>query len=393
MSLIAYPPSRPAPSLNVEEATWEIDSLNGSDGASGRPGYPLADFAGFKYNTRGQVFAQNTTVDVLNGTDENVSLCPELADLAVLCIQATPTVTFSGTLTVGTLEWSDSGHQEVNATCAALPTSWTASGLIDGPIRNTAVAHAGNITWPFVDIGSKTARCPGWTAPGGFNDTGISGDTFEALSLVRCIGSWHIETHGSGVVLLKDIELGSRDELHGVEISGIVTAFRSRLNGTDINPPGSLYVLGSYVFDGCRVTDSIVPELSCFRRTSGSPIDIRGGKVYAYEQNVAHGPGVALQQNASLVVDASGSLSISGAAFALTLLPHSSADLPGTVWSRDASGRILSVGSCASVTYGSGRAPLNVGTGSPTLLVLAGASFASLPRTDTTNLCCVVVRV
>lgn len=382
--------------LSVEQAAWVIDPLNGRDSASGMPGDPLADFAGFKYLTRGQVISQNTTIDVLGNTDENVSLCPEFANNALLKIRSTPTSVLSGTLTAGTLEWSNAGHQEVNLVCSGLPTSWTASDLIGRMIRNTSVARAGNTTWAYKDLGTKKARAPGWTAPFYYNDSGVSGDTFEALSIAQCTGAWLIEGRGHGFVWIEDIELGARGGSHSVEIRSAATATRSRLNSLDVVVGGGLYAIGCYIGDGCRPMNggSLTLELSVAVRSVSTAIEARqGGNLYLYEQNIADGYGVTVGIGSTCTVDASGSLSCCNCTIGLACVNGGAVDQAGYLWCRDCTTQVLQIYPGVVYGYASGRAPLNVGSTSPSLGTVGVTTIDALPKSAANNSAHVVVRI
>lgn len=382
------------PTDSIQQTTWWRDHENGDDRNPGTEESPIRTFAEFNRRTQWSTIDRDVTINVAIGTTadtEDVVLMPRFSAFATLYIRSVPVPMFSGTLTSGTLEWSDSGHQEVNAVCSAIPSSWTASDLVGKPMR---LAN-GNSTFAAYDLGSKTARCAGWMHPDYYNDTGVSGDSFEVCDVARCTGHWVVQGIGRGVVWFEDIEIGARGTLHNIECRSDVTASRSRLNGCDVLSQGTLYAIGCYIGDGCRMTyGSCALELTACVRSGASPIEVRpGGTLYVYEQNIAQGLGVLIDQNAQVLIDGIGSLSSCDAAFAYSLQPQSRLDSAGYFWSRNATSRVMSVvGPMSSIGYTSGRAPLNVGTGSPTLLVLAGSSYATLPRTDANSLSNVVVR-
>lgn len=367
----------------VEQAAWEIDPINGRDNASGAPGYPKADFAGFAADTRGKALDQSVTITVLGDTDEDVTLTPFFVAPVYLYIRSIPAVMFSGTLTAGTLEWSNSGHQEVNAICSAIPTSWTASDLLGKPMRIASGARAGNATFVALDIGSKTARCAGWMAPGYYNDTAVSGDPFEVVDVVRCTGSWVVAGHGPGKVWLEDIEVGDRGDAHGLECYSPVNATRARVNGCDTFGAGDMYAVGSYMGDGLRPNAGATIELTAaIRAAPKTPIDIRqGGKLYVYEQCLVDGYGVSVEQGSTMVIDVTGSMSV-GHTVGVTLFNGAAVDQIGYLWCRDTATRVLEVLPGAVYGYTSGRAPVNVGTGSPTLARVGLTNYSSVPQTN-----------
>jgi hypothetical protein len=382
-----------------EQFDWEIDPLGGSDSASGRPGYPLSDFAGLSRRLASELIVEDTTVTVLGTTDENVVLLPRFGAAVGLKVRSVPVAMFSGTLSSGTLEWSDSGHQEVNAACSTIPVSATASDLVGKPWRIVGGDRAGNVTFGAVDLGggTKTVRCAGWMAPGYYNDTAIVGDAFEVLDIVRCTGAWFIQGLGPGYVWIEDLEIGNRDNLHDVQICSQATISRARLNGTDVQASGSAYIIGSCCANGLRYYGNITLELTAaLRPGASSPLDGRtAGNVYLYEQNLVQGGGWLFQQGSTSAIDSTGSVASCDATFAFSFLPQATLDAAGYWWSRNASGRVVNVvGPGATIGYATGREPVNVGTGSPTLLVLCGTSYTSLStgRVDATKLCAVAPR-
>jgi hypothetical protein len=385
----------------VRQTSWYVDHENGDDRAPGTIGDPVESIREIARRTRGMVFDEDVsptyTITCAVGSTpnpENVTLTPVFNGAVNLFIRSVPVPMFSGAMTSGTLEWSDSGHQEVNAVCSGIPTSWTASDLVGKQIRISSGDRAGNATFAAYDMGSKTVRCAGWMHPDYYNDTAVSGDSFDVCDIARYTGHWVVQTIGPGAVWFEDIEIGTRGNQHSLECRGFMNASRARINGCDILEGGSMYLIGCYVGDGLRQTyGSCAIELTAMVRPSGSVSETRiGGSMYVYEQCLAQGLGM-LVSGGKVFVDSSGSVSSCDASFAYSMSTQSMIDCAGYMWSRNASSRVLSVvGPMSSIGYTSGRVPLNVGTGSPTLLVLAGSSYASLPRTDANSLANVVVR-
>lgn len=377
----------------VEEASWEIDPVNGSDSASGRPGYPLADFAGFSAATRGQTFAQDTTLTVLSDTDENVALAPNLANGALLYVRATPTVFYSGALTSGTIAWDNSTHQEVIAAASGLPTSFTASDLLNRMVRIASGARAGNTTWIGKDLGSKTARCPGWIDP--FYDlaTGPSGDSFEALTLVRLSGTWSVAARGQGFVWFQDIEVGGRGSPHHLEISsGAALAARCRLNGVDVSRPASFNVTGCAVVDGFYVNGLATIDRCLVSRPGNTALGVLpGGSMAIYDQCLAESYGLSMWETSQLSIE--GSVSFCDNTRGATLMPGALVMQTGYCWFRETlqAGQVFFNYPGTTWTYASGRASANYGSTTPGLGTLGGTTITALPQTNANALANIVV--
>lgn len=375
------------------QGAWGVHQTEGDDRAAGTIGDPVATPE--EVIRRVPFIRETIDITMLSTYTADVYLAPAFCAPVYVYVRSVPVPMFSGTLTAGTLEWSNASQQEINAICSALPTSWTASDLLGKPMRiTTAGARFGNSTFVAADIASKTALCAGWMAPGYFNSTAVSGDAFEVSDIVRCTGTWHVAGTGPGLVWFEDIEVGGRGQVHDVQLCSRVNATRSRLHGVDVLIGADLYMVGCYAGDGLRYYGNATIELTAMVRSGNSPLNGRpAGSVLLYEQNIIQGSGWLMEEGTTSVVDSGGSVSVCDTTIAYSMLPHSTLDAPGYFWSRNASSRVLSlVGPLASIGYGSGRAPLNVGTGTPTLLVMAGASHASLPQTNANALCNVVVR-
>lgn len=376
----------------IRQTTWWRDHVNGDDRAAGdSANAPIRTMAEFNRRTRGSVFDQNVTLNVVPGAndDEHVSLSPTFDGGATLYVQSEPTVLFTGTLTSSTLSWSDSGHQEVVVACSALPTSWTASGLVGQTIRRV---EDGAISSIAKDIGTKSARCQGWILPdSGYGDA-ASGDEFEVLDYARSEGSWYLGSFGNGRVVVRHIEIGDRAESHSVAIWGNITCSFARLNGLGVFGWGEAYVEGCYIANGARALSSLtIDRCACVRAANTALGTYQGGRLLVYDECLFDAPfGLDVDSGSNAVI--AGSASISSSTTAVTMYPGAILDQIGYLWSRDGGTRIYNAMASSKSTYTSGRAAANYGTGSPALGLLGAAAITALPQVNANGQCGIVVR-
>jgi hypothetical protein len=374
----------------LTQLEWEIHPTEGDDAATGAPGDPLQTYAELFRILDRFLITQTTTVTLLASTAEDVVARAWFSGNGLLRLVSTTAVLFSGTLTAGTLAWDDDTQQEVVVACSGLPTSWTASGLIGKMIRIVDGPRAGNWTFVSRDLGSRLARCAGWSTPNFDLGTAQSGDAFEVLDFVHASGLWTVYTSGRGRLRAQNIELGTR-QAHAVDVFGSIELVQSVANGCDAQAGGDIYAFGSYLGHGPKALGggSYTIDRAASVRASGSPWEIgEGGRAYVYDQCIVDGYSLDVFSGPGLRVE--GSLSICNATEAVIALPGARIHQPGHLWMRDTVTRLAHVYSNAAWSYGVGREPVHVGTTTPDIGLLGGDEIVGFPQVNADKLASIV---
>jgi len=230
------------------QMNWWMDSVNGDDENSGTVvTAPIKTFEEFRrrhgrlLTDHSQAPARKTltildTGDVVQNflIDMKVRQYPE--DF-VINGSLTHDPLYSGSVT-GYLPWNVGAQQEPELTDAALPVSWTASGLVHKQAILTSGPNAGATAYVSRDLAAKTALMPLWLDASGWNmvEPGI-GDTFEVFAQTVIKGNVYVDI-GEGFMYLNYIEIDQSAETSTYEVavhSGYVSFVRCATKGTNNN--------------------------------------------------------------------------------------------------------------------------------------------------------------
>lgn len=151
----------------MAQLNWYIDPINGNDandGASATTALRTDDERQRRMGENPIWSAGDYHIFYLNDIDKVVLRGRRIGSAAIFVHgSATPgngqSILYSGTIDALTT-LSPSTNQPWQITSNGLPVSWTASGLIDGRIRDTtAGTNLGAKGWAIKDLGGKQARC------------------------------------------------------------------------------------------------------------------------------------------------------------------------------------------------------------------------------------------
>jgi hypothetical protein len=168
-------------------ATWYIDFAGGSDEALGDVAAPLKTHAELVRRI-GQHIGEGVSAITINfvgnytgnldwsGTQSTGN--PSISYVGVR------TVVYSGSVTAVT-PYNPAASQAGHITDAAIPASWTASGLVGKAILLTSGAHSGYVGWIEKDLGGTLPKTANYHVPissGGSTGEPAMGDTFDIIT-------------------------------------------------------------------------------------------------------------------------------------------------------------------------------------------------------------------
>ena len=145
---------------------WYIDEVGGGDEATGlTAGAPLKTFDEIRRRLCGQV-ASNLVIYVYLLSDISLPIVIDMSlQESILIIQGTRTKIYDGSATA--YQAYNTGTNKVGEiTDAAIPVSWTASGLVHKLLELTSGAHSGATGYVSSDLGGKKAIIPYLLNPG-----------------------------------------------------------------------------------------------------------------------------------------------------------------------------------------------------------------------------------
>ena len=188
------------------QPTWYIDPLTGNDENVGSTALtPLSTFAEWKRRV-GTRLEIPQTLNIQSDLTEDLLFDMDNEQVYVV-LQGIRTVLYSGTVTAAQ-SWSTMVNTDGQVTDAAIPVSWTASGLVDKLIVLTSGAGAGAAGWVAKDLGAKTARySPLIDANTYLTYDFAIGDTFDVVDLTKVYGNF--EVVGSCQVIPIDLALNA----------------------------------------------------------------------------------------------------------------------------------------------------------------------------------------
>lgn len=237
------------------QPTWFIDPLTGNDENVGSTALtPLSTFAEWKRRV-GTRLEIPQTLNIQSDLTENLLFDMDNEQVYVV-VQGIRTTLYSGTVTAAQA-WSPSGRPtDGQVTDAAIPVSWTASGLVDKLIVLTSGPSAGSAGWVARDLGAKTARySPLIDANTYLTYDFAIGDTFDVVDLTKVNGDF--EVVGSCQVIPIDLALGGGLGTEVFSARGIAQVFPIYC---DIEKAFVDVERGGFTdFIGCRLKGTVNP--------------------------------------------------------------------------------------------------------------------------------------
>jgi len=178
------------------QLSWHINAGTGNDENQGDTALvPLATWAEFvRRMGPGRIdnYLATITVYIDSNLTEDITMSDLTADAlgAYLVVQGQRTVLYSGSVTAKTNWQASPVPTRGTFTDAALPVSWTASGLVGKMVVMTSGAATGYIGWVELDQGAKTAVVSRLFDPITYStaDPGV-GDTFDVVDLTTITGN------------------------------------------------------------------------------------------------------------------------------------------------------------------------------------------------------------
>lgn len=169
------------------QPTFYIDPLTGNDENTGlTAGVPLLTFAEWKRRV-GTRLEIPQTLYIQNDLTENLLFDMDNEQVYVV-LQGVRTTLYSGTVTAAQA-WSTMVNTDGQVTDAAIPVSWTASGLVDKLIVLTSGVGTGAAGWVARDLGGKKARYSPLIDANTFSTFDFAiGDTFDVVDLTKING-------------------------------------------------------------------------------------------------------------------------------------------------------------------------------------------------------------
>jgi hypothetical protein len=172
-----------------QQSTWHINETTGDDENKGDTALlPVATYAEIdrRWGT-GPVGPVVINVDSTLNQDIDVDVKINKA-VGGVTFQGARTVIYSGSVT-GAQAMNPGANQDAQITDAALPVSWTASGLVGKLCVITSGPRAGYAGWIVKDLGAKTARVTKFFdyATFSFADPQV-GDAFDIVDLTQING-------------------------------------------------------------------------------------------------------------------------------------------------------------------------------------------------------------
>lgn len=252
---------------------WWMDSVNGDDENVGDAANPIATFEEFR-RRHGKLLGDPTaapspvTFTILDTgeveqdflVDMHVRAYPE-----TFTIDGTTAVIYSGSVTAY-VPWNVAGQQEPQLTDAALPVSWTASGLVHKQMILTSGAQIGATGYVSRDLGAKVAGMPLLLDAVGFSMVEPAvGNTFDVFQQTTIKGHLYIDI-GNGFLYINNIEFDNSDAMFADDLTlqtGFAFLRRCALVGTNTNrvsvESGQLDLFGGLVANnGITIRDGLL---------------------------------------------------------------------------------------------------------------------------------------
>lgn len=378
------------PSLRWQnQDTWYIDAASGNDEGDGSIGAPIASLDEWDRRT-GQRPSVAQTIRIVGDYADSFTWRTENTFETRVMVYGTRSAAVLSAAISSPQQWDSAAHDDGLVTASALPTSWTASGLLAAPhvCMMTSGAYSGGWFWPMADMGTKAARVSQVVYEDGFVDTYSQGAyeaaaTFTVHTMTKLTGRHFVHALGQGQGLFFfDVDFGEDADVHtSACLSGSPFFVRCNVSSMDIDGDASPQ------FIGCRIARLHVYTIR--------PVNAQGA---AFMLDTAIRSGVlqpwecALQGTLRLIEDGArlaitDGFAVFDGANPITMAPGSKMLLQGgTLWGTGASGAAaISMGADCRVVKPAGTISI---TGTQSVDVIVGTTsrtFAQLPYTDTAS--------
>ena len=208
--------------------TWYINEAIGNDEATGASSLaPLATFAEYQRRVGEGPLTIDHTVNLVGTITSDVVVNTVMEDDSVaITIQGVRSAAvYSGSVTAKQAQ-VESTNTDLQITDAALPVSWTASGLVDKLCVLTSGPNSGAAGWIVKDVGAKAARVTLFynEGAGTFVEPGV-GETFDVVDLGLVEGALRGINGGNVRCEVRDLRFentsGSVAEFDGGKWTGV----------------------------------------------------------------------------------------------------------------------------------------------------------------------------
>ena len=188
------------------QPTWHIDPTIGNDENFGTTALaPLATHAELMRRINGNVVAPSTvTVYLDSAITEVIEADWKDAGDTQIFYQGVRTVLYSGSVT-GVVPYNPAASVDGQITDAAIPVSWTASGLVGKHFVITRGTNAGAVGVIAKDMGAKTARYSPMDQPFGY--AALDPSVFDAFDVYDVTQVKAFVSNGTATINLVDVEL------------------------------------------------------------------------------------------------------------------------------------------------------------------------------------------
>jgi hypothetical protein len=173
------------------QANWYIDEALGNDENTGASSLvPLATFEEYSRRVGEGPLTISHTVNLLSTINQDIDvrtlMDDDTKDITIIGLRSAPL--YSGSFTAVTNE-NAGANQELQLTDAAIPVSWTASGLVDKLCVLTSGPNAGAAGWIVnKDLGTTARATKFYSAATGYVEPAV-GETFDVVDLGLVNGS------------------------------------------------------------------------------------------------------------------------------------------------------------------------------------------------------------
>jgi hypothetical protein len=235
----------------ILQPTWYIDPVAGNDENDGFTAVtPLQTFAEWKRRV-GQRLEVAQTLNIQSDIAEDMVFDHEGTIGVYVVVQGFRTVLYSGAVTAQQPWQVTPPVSDGQITDAAIPVSWTASGLVDKMVVKTSGVGVGSCGWIAKDMGAKAARYSPLIDANTFTVYDWSvGETFDVVDLTKVSGNF-IVTDSAQVIPI---------DLHFMNAIGASSSFITSAEGLcfpiycEIETSFTQCIQGGYVdYIGCRI--------------------------------------------------------------------------------------------------------------------------------------------
>ena len=197
------------------QTTWHLDATTGDDEADGLTALKsLKTHAELMRRVAGGVFPNVINVYLHGNFAEDWQVTWKAAHFLaypqmLVVYHGEQTVLYSGAVTT-VQAYNPAAAHDGWITDAAIPVSWTASGLVGKLIIPTSGTALGAQGWIAADLGAKKARfSPLWDWTAYAEKTPTIADTFDIVDVTQIVGYARIECDGLYVVEMDDVAFSS----------------------------------------------------------------------------------------------------------------------------------------------------------------------------------------